>query len=58
MTSNISQIHYSKDSLTWWLKVKKLFKGKGIYFFRGYIKGVGLQKTESELTLLFNLIQF
>lgn len=37
---SISQMRYSQRTLTFWCTVYKLFKGKGINFFRGY-KGEG-----------------
>ena len=41
--TNISQVRYSKDSLSFWMTVQKLFKGRGINFFRGF-KGQGLAR--------------
>lgn len=40
----IYSTRYSPESLSFWITVKKLFKGKGINFFRGY-KGEGLDST-------------
>ena len=42
---SIQGIRYSDETLAFWLTVKKLFKGKGINFFRGF-KAQGLDKAE------------
>ena len=41
-------MRYSHQSLTFWCTVYKLFKGKGINFFRGY-KGEGLGDEKSTI---------
>lgn len=42
---SIHSIRYSEETLAFWLTVKKLFKGKGINFFRGF-KAQGLDKVQ------------
>ncbi len=40
--SSVSNMRYSEQSLSFWLIVQKLFKGRGINFFRGYkAEGIG-----------------
>ena len=34
--TSVFNIRYNEETLTFWTTVKKLFKGKGINFFRGY----------------------
>ena len=40
--STVYSMRYSDESLSFWVTVAKLFKGKGISFFRGF-KGEGMQ---------------
>ena len=44
---SISCLRYSEETLAFWVTVKKLFKGKGINFFRGF-KAQGIEKLEEE----------
>ena len=43
--SSISNMRYDKQSLAFWITVHKLFKGRGINFFRGY-KAEGITRVE------------
>jgi hypothetical protein len=38
---SINAVRYSNETLDFWLTVQKLFKGKGVNFFRGF-KAQGL----------------
>ncbi|CAG2230153.1 unnamed protein product [Mytilus edulis] len=42
-TNCIQGLRYSEETITFWVTVKKLFKGKGVNFFRGF-KAQGLEK--------------
>ncbi|CAG2209236.1 unnamed protein product [Mytilus edulis] len=44
--STIHNTRYSEETILFWLTIQKLFKGKGINFFRGY-KGQGLSSEQS-----------
>ena len=57
--TSISSMRYSKESLSFWLTVHKLFKQRGINFFRGYkAESFGkegcVKPSEFNLMLLFN----
>ncbi|CAH1799200.1 unnamed protein product [Owenia fusiformis] len=39
LRSHKSRMRYSEKSLQFWITVQKLFKGKGIRFFRGFTEG-------------------
>ena len=47
--NNVSQMRYNKTSIMFWVIVQKLFKGKGINFFRGYKAGRLSGQTDSNV---------
>lgn len=48
-TNCIQGLRYSEETITFWVTVKKLFKGKGINFLRGF-KAQGLEKDKEYIS--------
>ena len=46
---SINAVRYSNEALEFWLTVQKLFKGKGVHFFRGF-KAQGLNTMKESLS--------